>query len=65
MKFRPLETTITLLLLGVFLLMPPFVLLFSSSTRISGIPVIVLYVLGIWLLLIICTALLSRLYSRH
>ena len=46
--------------LGVFLLLPPFVTLFTGDLRVAGIPLIVLYVFGVWVALVVAAALLAR-----
>jgi hypothetical protein len=45
---------------GLFLLMPPFVLLFAAPRTVLGIPLIVLYLFGAWAVLIFITWQLSR-----
>lgn len=47
-------------LTGLFLLMPPALLLFGSETAIGGLPLIVLYIFGVWGALIAAAAFLSR-----
>ena len=46
--------------LGTFLLMPPVVLLFATDTTVAGVPLIVVYLFGVWLALIGCAAWLAR-----
>lgn len=46
--------------LGLFLLMPPFVTLFAGPARPLGIPLIVAYVFGVWGALLIAAAVLAR-----
>ena len=45
---------------GLLLLMPPFIGLFPPAAQWAGIPVLVLYVFGVWALLIVLAALLAR-----
>jgi len=47
-------------LLGLFLLMPPAVLVFSMPSTIGGLPIIVLYIFTVWGLLIMGAAWLAR-----
>ena len=47
-------------LLGVFLLMPPVIVLFAAPVLVGGVPLIVVYLFGVWLALIVCAALLAR-----
>lgn len=47
-------------LLGVFLLMPPFVLLFVGPQAVFGIPLIVLYLFGVWGAVVLATWRLAR-----
>jgi hypothetical protein len=66
MAGRPLHTSkapdaaIVLPLLGLFLLMPPVIGLFASARMVFGIPLIVLYVFGVWAALILCALFLAR-----
>ena len=46
--------------IGVFLWMPPVITLFSGGIEVAGVPLIVAYLFGTWLLLIVCAALLTR-----
>ena len=45
--------------LGGFLLMPPIVTLFAKGAGVDGLPLIVIYLFGVWAALIVCTALLA------
>jgi phage shock protein PspC (stress-responsive transcriptional regulator) len=45
---------------GAFLMIPPFVVMFDIHIDLFGIPLIVLYLFGTWLFLIIAAFLLSR-----
>ncbi|HZY15099.1 MAG TPA: hypothetical protein VFE74_00640 [Ramlibacter sp.] len=47
-------------LLALFLLMPPFVTLFTADGSVAGVPLIVVYLFGIWGLLLVATWLLAR-----
>lgn len=44
---------------AVFLLLPPIILIFSAPVLIAGIPLIVLYVYGVWACLILCALLVA------
>ncbi len=57
---RAPEAAILLPLLGFFLLMPPMIGLFAVHLDIVGLPLIVIYVFGVWLALVVCAALLAR-----
>ncbi|MGO1118835.1 hypothetical protein ACTL6U_09025 [Rhodovibrionaceae bacterium A322] len=46
------DAAILLPLLGLFLLMPPAIGLFGNATALTGVPLIVLYIFGVWLVLI-------------
>ncbi len=46
--------------LGVFLLMPPVITLFTGAHTLWGVPLIVAYLFGVWLALIVAAALLAR-----
>lgn len=45
---------------GLILIMPPFVDIFFSTRLLGGVPSILFYIFGVWTLLIILGALLSR-----
>lgn len=45
---------------GLLLLMPPFVGLFPAAATLFGIPVLVLYVFGVWAVLIVLAAWFAR-----
>lgn len=46
--------------LGLFLLMPPFVTLFTGMPRPLGVPLIVAYIFGVWAALLVVTFVLAR-----
>jgi hypothetical protein len=54
------DAAVVLPLFGLFLLMPPVITLFASGFDIHGVPLIVVYVFGVWIALIVCAALLAR-----
>lgn len=66
MKSRPLDSSTApdaaaaLPLVGLFLLMPPMITLFALGVDLAGVPLIVVYVFGVWIALIVCAALLAR-----
>ena len=66
MKDAPADSTRTrdvaalLPLLGVFLLMPPVITLFVADADVGGVPLIVVYLFGVWLALIAGAAVLAR-----
>ena len=62
---RSSDAVLALLALGVWLLMPPAVRLFVGADSLFGVPLLVLYLLGVWLLLILGTALLARRLPRE
>ena len=53
------SAAVALPLLGLFLLMPPVVTLFASGMGVAGVPLIVIYLFGVWIALIVCAALLA------
>ena len=57
---RVTDAATLLPLLGVFLLMPPIITLVVGGAGIDGVPLIVVYVFGVWLALIVCAAFLAR-----
>ncbi|WP_140056119.1 hypothetical protein [Oceanibaculum nanhaiense] len=44
---------------AIFLLLPPVILIFSAPVLIAGIPLIVLYVYGVWACLILVALLVA------
>ncbi len=61
---RARDAAVVLPLLGLFLLMPPVITLFVAAVDIDGVPLIVVYVFGVWLSLIVCAGLLARRLAR-
>lgn len=57
---RVRDTAVLLPILGLVLLMPPVVTLFVADVSLAGVPLIVVYLFGVWLGLIGATALLAR-----
>ncbi len=51
-------------LVGLFLLMPPTITLFTARYHIAGVPLIVAWLFGVWIALIACAALLARAIGR-
>jgi hypothetical protein len=51
---------IVLPLLGLFLLMPPVIALFAAPLHVAGVPLIVVYLFGVWLALVLGAVLLGR-----
>lgn len=54
------SAAVVLPLLGLFLLMPPMIVLFAREVDFFGVPLIVFYVFGVWVALIACTAWLAQ-----
>lgn len=61
---RARDAAAVLPLLGLFLLMPPVITLFVAALDIGGVPLIVVYVFGVWLSLIAGAGLLARRLAR-
>ena len=57
---RARDAAVVLPLLGLFLLMPPVIALFATGTAMAGVPLIVVYLFGVWLALVLGAALLGR-----
>lgn len=57
---RARDAAVVLPLLGLFLLMPPVIALFAVPLDIGGVPLLVVYLFGVWLALVLCAALLGR-----
>ena len=47
-------------LVGLFLLVPPFITLFAGPVRVFGVPLIVVYLFTVWAALAVAAALLAR-----
>lgn len=57
---RTRDVAALLPVLGVFLLMPPVITLFAADADVGGVPLIVIYLFGVWLALIAGAAVLAR-----
>lgn len=58
---RTQNLAVLLPLLGVFLLMPPFIALFGVEPRPWGVPLVVAYLFGVWAALLVGAAWLAHL----
>ena len=58
------EAALIVPLLGLFLLTPPFISIFSIKVSIFGIPLIVLYIFVVWISLILTTRFLAARLGR-
>ncbi|QDL93652.1 hypothetical protein FDP22_08695 [Paroceanicella profunda] len=58
------DRALVLPLLAVFLFMPPCIRLFAGPQALFGLPVIVVYVFGVWCLLVFAAFRLSRGLAR-
>ncbi|MGH8748166.1 MAG: hypothetical protein ACREU5_03575, partial [Burkholderiales bacterium] len=47
-------------LIGLFLLLPPVIGSFAAPVDVAGVPLVVLYLLSVWLGLVLAAALLAR-----
>ena len=66
LRRRRTETLAALLpVVGAFLLMPPFVLVFAGGGTVLGAPLILAYLLLVWLGLIVAAARLARGLKRR
>lgn len=54
------DAGVALPLLGLFLLMPPLITLFAVPHAVAGVPLIVVYLFGVWLALVLAAAWLGR-----
>lgn len=58
---RRVRTLATLApLLGLFLLMPPFILPFAQEAEILGAPLVVVYIFAVWAVLILSARVIAR-----
>lgn len=59
------DAILVVAIFGLWLLMPPSLAVFDRPVGIAGIPLIVVYVFGVWLGLIVVTMALSRRIGRE
>ncbi len=57
---RARNVAVLLPLLGAFLWMPPFILLFGGNAQPGGIPLVVAYLFGVWAVLLTAAFVLAR-----
>jgi hypothetical protein len=57
---RTRDAALVLPILGAFLLISPAAAIFNSTTTVLGLPLVVLYVFGVWLGLILAAVALAR-----
>lgn len=54
------DRSAVLLVLGLLLLMPPLAIVFHLETKIAGIPFTLVYLFGVWAILILAAMRISR-----
>lgn len=57
---RVLDAAVVVPLAALLLFMPPFISLFAAPVSIFGIPLVVLYMFGVWAALVLLTWWLAR-----
>lgn len=57
---RVRDVALVVPLAGLVLFMPPFISLFAAPVSVLGIPLVVLYIFGVWAALILLTWRLAR-----
>lgn len=57
---RIIERSVALFLLGVIAFSPPLIAVFAVAHRVLGIPMLYLYVFGMWALIVLLQALIAR-----
>ncbi len=57
---RVRDVAVVVPLVGLVLFMPPFISLFAAPVSVLGIPLVVLYMFGVWVALILLTWRLAR-----
>ena len=57
---RVQDAAVVVPLAGLLLLMPPFMSLFAAPVSVLGIPLVVLYMFGVWAALVLLTWWLAR-----
>lgn len=62
---RSREAAFVIPIFGLFLLLPPILSIFDSDTTVMGIPLLHVYVFGVWLGLVIAGAWLARRMREH
>ena len=50
---------------AAILLLPPFILIFAAPANIAGVPLIVVYVFGIWAAIVLAAWLVARRVEPH
>lgn len=58
------DSIVALTVIGTWLMMPPMLEVFQGPPAIFGMPMIVVYLFGTWLVLIVTTALVVRRIAR-
>lgn len=58
------DVAIVLPFVALVLLMPPIILIFATPTSIAGIPLIVVFIFGVWALLVVGAFLVARRLER-
>lgn len=58
------QRSLALTLLGLVLFLPPLVLLMMEDRTLAGIPVVYLWLFGVWLMLILAGRVLARRLDR-
>ncbi len=56
---RAQNAAVLLPFVGLFLLLPPFITLFTGPLQVFGMPLLVVYLFGVWIALVVAAALLS------
>lgn len=50
--------------LALVLLMPPIILIFATTRLVAGVPLIIVYIFGVWAAIIVAAFLLARALAR-
>ena len=60
MKTAITDASILILCLGIVLLLPPITFIFDKPTVLFGVPLVVLYMFGVWFALVLASCMISR-----
>ena len=60
MKTGIKDASILILCLGIVLLLPPIAFIFDKPVVLFGVPLVVLYMFGVWFALVLASCIISR-----
>ena len=60
MKADIKDASILILCLGIIFLLPPITFIFDKPINLFGVPLVVLYMFGVWFLLVLASCVIAR-----